>query len=226
MYSLPSANMPESITVQELLADRNFLDLVAELNKIVSAIGVVIEGNIYFNHSESLEGAQIDPILANYRAGFVEALFGRKSLLEIGFNAGHSALTYLYTNPNGRYVGIDLASRRYELASAEWFKKHYGDRFVLHAGDSTKVLPEIEDQIGQFEAIHVDGGHTFEVAFTDIWNCYRRLSYTGVMIVDDRPAEDVARAIDVSLMTRLLRPLPMDAKHKLGFQAYLEKVPV
>ena len=210
-------------TFEDLVQDQGFRNEVAELNKAVSAPGDMIEGNIYYPNSETLIGANIESDYARYRAGFVEAVSGRKRLLEIGFNAGHSALTYLYTNPSAEYVGIDLAYRPYTTEAIRWLKERYGERFSLHVGDSTEVLPRIESEIGKFDVIHVDGGHTFDVAFADIWNCYRCLDDRGILIVDDRPAPEVERAINVSLKTRLLQYHSMHEPFKLSCQAYLEK---
>ena len=207
-----------------LFEEREFNLRLDELNEVISRSGEVIEGNIFFQNSESLLGVKVDAEHAAHRKGFAIAVLGRSRFLEIGFNAGHSALVYLLQNPEGIYYGIDLASRRYTAEAISYMSQTFGRRFNLTIGNSMDVLPRMRsEQVAKFDAIHVDGGHTFEVAFSDIMNSVRLLEDDGLLIVDDRPAPDVRRAIDMSLSTTLLEPHELDAEFASGFQSYLRK---
>ena len=81
----------------------------------------------------------------------------------------------------------------------------------------------ISDQVEPYNAIHVDGGHTYEIAYADIMNSRQLLKDDGLILVDDLPAEEVKRAVDDALKTGSLEPNSMDATFAGSFQAYLQK---
>ncbi len=210
--------------LSDLLGDPRFLVLLQELNEAVSRSRETVEGNIFYGNSDDLDQVAADVQYASYRQGFVEAVRERARLLEIGFNAGHSALVYLFLNPEGVYTGVDLAFRRYTHDAAEFLRSRFGDRFALRQGDSTVVLPQmIAEGQGGYDVIHVDGGHTFDVAYADITNSLKLMRPDGLMIVDDRPAPEVGQAIEQALQSGQLSPDPLDAKFAAGFQAYLRQ---
>jgi hypothetical protein len=210
--------------LSNLLDDQDFVVLLQALNEAVSQSRETVEGNIFYANSDDLNQVKADAQYAGYRQGFVEAISGRFRILEIGFNAGHSALVYLFLNPQGIYTGVDLAFRRYTHHAADFLKDRFGDRFTLRQGDSTVVLPEmIAEGQGGYDVVHVDGGHTFDVAHADIMNGLVLMRADGLLIIDDRPAPEVSQAIRQALESGKVRPDPLDAKFAAGFQAYLNK---
>merc|ERR1719334_872404 len=81
------------------------------------------------------------------------------SILEIGFNAGHSACLLLLANPRARVVAFDLCEHAYALPCAEVLKRHFGpERFDLVAGASGESLPSYaKAHPGEaFDLLHVD----------------------------------------------------------------------
>jgi predicted O-methyltransferase YrrM len=99
--------------------------------------------------------------------------------MEIGFNSGFSTLLMLLTNPNVRVTCFDLGEHRYTIPCYQKLKQTFGERINIIIGDSTKTLKNINDT---YDLIHIDGGHSTEVANSDIINSYR-LSKKGTTLI-------------------------------------------
>jgi FkbM family methyltransferase len=100
-----------------------------------------------------------------------------KSIMEIGFNGGHSALLFLsITPPETKVVSFDLGEYAYVFAA----KRH-----TLVTGDSTTTIPNYEEQVAhrlkiketapplKFDLIFIDGGHQDDIPLKDILNSQR-----------------------------------------------------
>jgi len=105
-----------------------------------------------------------------------------KDVMEIGFNSGFSTLLMLLTNPNMRISCFDLGEHQYTIPCYENLKKTFGDRINITIGDSTKTLQNVNDN---YDLIHIDGGHSTEVANSDIINSYRLSKRGTILIMDD-----------------------------------------
>ena len=104
------------------------------------------------------------------------------NVMEIGFNAGFSTLLMLISNPKLHITCFDLGEHSYVLPCFEQLKKTFGDRVELILGDSTKTLLT---QMGEYDLIHIDGGHSIEVASSDVINSYRMSRHGTILIMDD-----------------------------------------
>jgi len=105
-----------------------------------------------------------------------------KNVMEIGFNSGFSTLLILMTNPNVCITCFDLCEHKYTIPCYEKIKETFGDRIKLICGDSTKTLQNVNNQ---FDLIHIDGGHSTEIASSDIVNSYRLSKKGTILIMDD-----------------------------------------
>jgi hypothetical protein len=96
-------------------------------------------------------------------------------MLEIGFNAGHSALLALSANPQLAFYAIDICWHEYTKRCAEFLAVEFPGRFHFFAGDSREMLPYLaeRDDLPRFDLYHVDGGHSREICFADMSNCIR-----------------------------------------------------
>jgi len=110
-----------------------------------------------------------------------------KNVLEIGFNAGHSAEVLLQTNPNIKLTSFDLGAHKYVKIGKEYIDKTYPKRHTLILGDSRKTLPEfVKNYKGEkFDMIFVDGGHQYDVAKSDLINCRKLANKRNIVIMDD-----------------------------------------
>ena len=107
-----------------------------------------------------------------------------KNILEIGFNAGHSADTFLGINSNASLISFDIGEHSCVKVAKEFIDSFYPNRHTLILGDSTKTIPKYETDI-KFDLIFIDGGHSYEVAKTDLLNCKRFAHKDTVVIMDD-----------------------------------------
>jgi hypothetical protein len=99
----------------------------------------------------------------------------KERLLELGVNAGHSALLALPSNPRLEYYGVDIMSHAYTAECIDFLKGEFPGRVHLFTGDSREVLPWLVSRRAElaFDIFHVDGGHTDEVCRSDMSNCIR-----------------------------------------------------
>ena len=109
------------------------------------------------------------------------------NVMEIGFNAGHSAELFLKNNPNLTLTSFDLGYHDYVATAKEYIDLFYPNRHTLILGDSTVTIPKYinENPDKTFDLIFIDGGHTYEVANADIENCRKLANKDTVVILDD-----------------------------------------
>lgn len=111
---------------------------------------------------------------------------GKTKLLQIGFNAGHSADILLNGNKESTLVSFDIGEHDYVLNYNRYIQSKYASRHTLIIGDSLYTLPAFtEKHEGEFDLIFVDGGHSYEVATSDLKFALKLASKDGLIIVDD-----------------------------------------
>lgn len=164
-----------------------------KLNEVVATSAESMEGNLFYFHNEKeFIGKPPDPRRAHKRRNYARALTSKHALVEIGINAGHSALLALSSNPTLVYYGIDLYNHAYTAGCTLVLKEVFGPRFNTFQGDSRDILPWMATHRLNIapDVVHVDGGHGVSNCRTDISNSIRlaqRLRGTH-LIVDDTAA--------------------------------------
>jgi Methyltransferase domain len=159
----------------EIYADR-FLRRLRRLNAFVKASGEVLEGGIfYWDRDDQYEANLPAASLAPARRNLWRATRFKSSLIEIGVNAGHSALLALSVNPSLRYHGVDIGSHDYTAPCVQYLMEEFPGRVQYFQGDSREVLPYLATHRREleFDIFHVDGGHTDEICRADVSNCLR-----------------------------------------------------
>src|SRR5271168_237552 len=114
---LPAADIPDySIrrdTLDEVFADP-FRIRLKRIAEIVMQSGETLEGNIFYRDGEERYGDEPPAAeLAPARRNVWRAVRFKERLLEVGVNAGHSALLALSSNPRLEYYGVDIMSHAY-----------------------------------------------------------------------------------------------------------------
>ncbi len=159
-----------------------------------------VEGSLFSIHN-------FDAFSSTFYAkqcGFVAALEGRKRLLEIGFNAGFSALLALASNDDIVVHAVDLGEHSYTTRCFEYLQGVYGQRVHLKIGSSFDVVPLMG---GGFDAAHVDGDHSVAGMVRDFRNVASKLLIGGVIIFDDTNIVDFANYL-LGEFGKSLAPLP------------------
>ncbi len=127
-----------------------------------------------------------------------------KNVMEIGFNSGFSTLLMLLTNPNMCISCFDLGEHTYTIPCFKKMKETFGERINITIGDSTKTLQNVNDN---YDLIHIDGGHSNEVANSDIMNSYRLSKPGSILIMDDYDFPNLHKLWDKYIMKYDLKKL-------------------
>lgn len=154
--------------------DRNLLP-------IIHGCGELLEGNIFMTHHTT---KYKNNTFLNKPKNISNLLLNKniKNVMEIGFNSGFSTLLMLISNPNIHVSCFDLGEHKYTVPCYEKLKETFGDRINITFGDSIKTLQNINNN---YDLIHIDGGHSTEVADRDIINSYRLSKKGTIIIMDD-----------------------------------------
>ena len=179
-------------------------DYITEsLMPLIHECGEPLEGNIFMLHNQT----QFTNVFLDKQKNISLLVLDQtlQSGLEIGFNAGFSALLMLLSNPRLHISCFDLAEHAYTRPCFQKLKEQFGDRIELTMGDSTKTLPKVT---GVYDVIHIDGGHDPAVATSDVVNAYR-LSQPGktIQIFDDYDFHDLKQVWDRFCHLYRLKPL-------------------
>ncbi|MFC1670397.1 class I SAM-dependent methyltransferase [Spirochaetota bacterium] len=110
-----------------------------------------------------------------------------KNIAEIGFNAGHSSITFLLNNKKAKLWSFDLCTHKYYYESKKYIKSIFKDRFNITCGNSLKTVPQFykDNPDFKFDLIHIDGGHLGEIPKKDIMNMVKLSHKDTLILVDD-----------------------------------------
>jgi len=162
-------------TLDEIFADA-FRQRLRRIAEIVKHSGEPLEGNIFYADGDERYAEQ-PPAgeLAPARRNVWRAVRFKERLLEVGVNAGHSALLALSSNPRLEYYGVDIMAHAYTAECVDFLKGEFPGRVHLFTGDSREVLPWLVSRRAElaFDIFHVDGGHTDGVCRSDMGNSIR-----------------------------------------------------
>uniref|UniRef100_A0A6C0HR72 Nucleotide-diphospho-sugar transferase domain-containing protein n=1 Tax=viral metagenome TaxID=1070528 RepID=A0A6C0HR72_9ZZZZ len=157
---------------------KSYIDI--NLLPIIHNCGELLEENIFMIHHTTY---YTDAFL-NKTKNISNVVLNKniKNVMEIGFNSGFSTLLMLLSNPNICISCFDLGQHKYTMPCYEKLKETFGSRINIIIGDSTKTLQNVNDI---YDLIHIDGGHSTEVANSDIINSYKLSKEGTILIMDD-----------------------------------------
>ena len=176
-------------------------------------IGII--GCIYYSHdycSDNLINLKPD---LNYlhkreRLAKIATRYETPKVLEVGINAGHSAVIFLIANSNLVFYGIDNAkpfndgkiiirSDIYVPAAIQFLKIHFTGRVDWAQGNSwqaLKILSEVKEHQKKYNILHLDAQKEFY--YRDFLEALPLLQQEATIIVDDTagPADPASQAVD------------------------------
>lgn len=155
------------------------------LIEIVKKTGDPLEGNCFTNHLTT----DWNDALLTKRINLLEIASKGKKILELGFNAGHSALLLLLgCDPDAEITFLDIGIHPYVKPCFDYINSISRVKKQLVIGNSLVYLPKIVLKDGQreiYDIIHMDGGHTPDCVVNDMILLYMLLKPGGYMIIDD-----------------------------------------
>ena len=147
-----------------------------------------------------------------------------KTILEIGFNTGLSATTFLYARPDITVISVDIGNHDYVLTAKKWIDKEFPNRHMLFVGDSMQVLPQIMKQFPAYtpDMIFVDGGHDDPCPRVDISNAIKISNSNTFIIVDDVVPwmKDIISSINECLRNNTLRLIEQGSSEIWGWAVF------
>lgn len=143
------------------------------------------EGSVWCGGGGSIEKNED---FEHKRKNLFKLAMNATSILEIGFNVGHSTAIMLLANPYSTICVFDLGEHPYTIPAFNYLKSVFGRRLrYICLGDSTVTLPQFINQnpFLRFDLLHIDGGHTEDVLTSDFENCNKLASRNHVLVIDD-----------------------------------------
>ena len=166
---------------------------LSKIKAIVDATGEPCEGNVFWLHFDP-EHQEMSTFL-NKRLNLFNYSQKAQSIMEIGFNAGHSSLLYMLSNPTSTLQLFDLGAHSYTRSCFDYLSSQFPNRMKIEYGDSCQTVPAyVAKNTGKvFDMIHIDGGHDDYVVRSDILNSIQLSDEKTVIISDDDEQEHIAR---------------------------------
>ena len=148
----------------------------------------VLMGDIYSHvrkHGAAVFEGGASPVEAKSLCELAASV-GATRIAEVGFNVGFSALAFLESSAHASVVSFELNERRAVLLAKGFIDERYPGRHELVVGDSLDTVPRYADEHPHaFDLVFVDGGHTKEIADSDIRHACRLARPRGLVVVDD-----------------------------------------
>jgi len=199
-----------------------FYYIFNRLDNIVCESGQsFVEGSLFFFGNQDMK---YNDVFIHKQLNLFHLAKDAKNILEIGFNAGHSTALMLLANPNSKILHFDLNEHLYVKKCYEYLKAVFGEhRFIeFISGDSQKTLPEYlnSDKIKSFDLIHVDGGHTDEIATSDINNTIKLLEKDGIIVIDDYNMDNLKNLVNTYKNDGILKDCSNDICYASHYDQY------
>jgi len=173
-------------------------DNINDILKIVKLHGGPREGDIF-----SCDG------YLDRRRLFSFALLSAKpkSVLEIGFNRGLSALLALTITPGMSLTCIDICTHAYVEPIHRFMSGRYVGRTELIRGDSRDVFRSIREQ--HYDVYVIDGGHGLDCCYTDLVNCINHARQGSLIYIDDLDYAEISIVVDCFIVRGMLTELSL-----------------
>ena len=183
------------------------IQIFNNLENICRNIGESVEGNCFTKHLNINE--KIPVLLFKQCNHFSLGKISNK-IMEIGFNAGHSSLLYLLSNPNSKIVIFDICEHKYTIPCFEYLQSMFPNRLEMYQGDSTITVPAYNNNNKlnkKFDLIHIDGCHDTNIANIDFHNCLNLAN--DIIIWDDTQMEPLNNLLNNFIKNGIVYEVPL-----------------
>lgn len=184
------------------------LDDAKKILDIVKTYNNNFEGNCFYHH---LSFHKIEEKI-NTRYNLWKCAKMSKNCLEIGFNAGHSAMLFFNSNPNLIMKSYDIAWHPYTVPCSNYLKQKYNLELIV--GNSLQTTFGLNPN-EKYDLIHIDGGHSTELAFKDIINCRVAAHPETLVIIDDSNFPNIDHILTIFMQVNMLKEVDYE---KLGLK--------
>lgn len=172
-------------------------------NKLIPIINSeIIEGNIYSkpNERHSCE------LLRQKQQNIIDILSNHSldNVLEIGFNAGFSALLMLMANPKIKLTCIDINLHNYTEVCFQQIKKDFTNLDII-LDSSVVALPKLKACGAKYDLIHIDGDHSLRGAKIDIDNSLALTVSGSMLLIDDTNIAHINALVDNLINQKIVR---------------------
>ena len=107
-----------------------------------------------------------------------------KNILNIGFNAGHSAELFLI-NSKAHVTSIEIENGIHNIKGNEYINSVFENRHKLITGNSKDILPILIKENRKFDLIFIDGDHKYNTVKSDMLNSLKLINSNGYILLDD-----------------------------------------
>ncbi len=181
---------------------KKLINLLSKYPKYLSLIIKILFTNkvdsVSYLHNEvnKYNYEKIEGFLINKQIDVIEEYFKDKiNILEIGFNLGHTTEAFIEKS-NASVVSVDIFRHAYSWIARIYFTKNFKKRIQFYRGDSKVVLEKLTLQEKKYDLILIDGGHTYDVAKSDVENSIKLLNKNGILIIDNLEMKSVYEAVN------------------------------
>lgn len=138
--------------------------------------------NLIIDEYKPIEGNMSGDLLLPFAEYLSSLKLKSNRILEIGFNAGHSAIIFSQIFSKSTIVSIDICTHPYTIKCFDHIKNNsLANHYLIEAG-STDIMPHL---FGDFDLIFIDGNHFGDTPHQDIKNCKRVSNSDTIIIIDD-----------------------------------------
>jgi hypothetical protein len=177
-----------------------------KLIQIATNSGEPIEGSTFFwNHATDF--SKFVPEFKKKRRLLSLSAVASSCILEIGFNAGFSALLMLVSNEKLRLTSVDIAYHNYTIPCAEYLKSVFGERFEIIIGNSLNVLPSHLTNFNDYDILIIDGGHGIDLAESDLLNACSYCNSKTRILFDDSDHVQLRPLLDLYIIKGMISPI-------------------
>jgi predicted O-methyltransferase YrrM len=142
------------------------------------------EGNYFYNHQTFDLAVDRNKQINLFSIASMETT---QSVLEIGFNAGHSTLLFLLANPTSKIYCFDTCQHNYTKPCFEYLSQAFPGRLELIEGRSGEQMEKYKASHSQLmcDVIHIDGDHELSNANGDFFRSLGYAKYKAFLIYNN-----------------------------------------